>query len=119
MKLYEAAAAAVREYIKSHPGNLELHSTEGGSAPISYNLALTTSAMAICPRKRTGDVLRQDDGSEVGSVELNGTVLAGTLMVKAEREWELLKGDATKFDFLLAAVGIPQSVSGTSDAIKL
>ncbi|TKA51881.1 hypothetical protein B0A49_13108, partial [Cryomyces minteri] len=102
--LYEAAASAVRSYIGSHPGDLELHSEEGGAAPISYNLALTTAGMMICPRKKEGDLLRRDDGEEVGSVALNGTILAGTLVVKDEGEWELLKNDNGKLNELLRAV---------------
>ncbi|TKA66279.1 hypothetical protein B0A49_11006 [Cryomyces minteri] len=116
--LYEAAASAVRSYIGSHPGDLELHSEEGGAAPISYNLALTTAGMMICPRKKEGDLLRRDDGGEVGSVALNGTILAGTLMVKDEGEWELLKNDNGKLKELLRAVGVPQEYT-TIDSIKL
>jgi len=52
-------------------------------------------------------MLRHDDGSEVGFVALNGTLLLGTLMVKAEEEWEMLKHDAARFDEVLAAIGIP------------
>lgn len=58
-------------------------------------------------------MLRRGDGSEVGNVELNGTILAGTLMVKAEEEWELLKQEPLKLDALLEAVGIPQNASGS------
>ncbi|KAK5187183.1 bifunctional AP-4-A phosphorylase/ADP sulfurylase [Cryomyces antarcticus] len=116
--LYEAAASAVRSYIRSHPGDLELHSGEGGAAPISYNLAFTTAGMIICPRKKEGGLLRRDDGTEVGSVALNGTILAGTLMVKDEGEWELLKNDNGKLNELLRAVGLPQEYT-TIDSIKL
>ncbi|KAK5153041.1 hypothetical protein LTR04_006274 [Oleoguttula sp. CCFEE 6159] len=116
--LYEAAASAVRSYIRSHPGDLELHSGEGGAAPISYNLAFTTAGMIICPRKKEGGLLRRDDGTEVGSVALNGTILAGTLMVKDEGEWALLKNDNGKLNELLRAVGLPQEYT-TIDSIKL
>ncbi|THZ08313.1 putative bis-tetraphosphatase [Aureobasidium pullulans] len=80
-KLYEAAAAAVRSYISSNQNpDLELHPSEGGSSPISYNLAMTTSAMAIVPRRKEGAAIKDSKGNEVGSVALNGTLLAGTLM---------------------------------------
>ncbi|KAI9663981.1 MAG: bifunctional AP-4-A phosphorylase/ADP sulfurylase [Bathelium mastoideum] len=106
-RLYSAAEGAVHHYIKSNPGALGLHPTDDGSNPISYNLAMTTSFMAICPRRREGAVLHRSDGSEIGFVALNGTVLAGTLMVKGEEEWETLKKDKPRFDEVLGAIGIP------------
>ncbi|KAI4756489.1 putative bis-tetraphosphatase [Aureobasidium sp. EXF-3400] len=108
-KLYEAAAAAVRSYISSnkHSG-LELHPSEGGSSPISYNLAMTTSAMAIVPRRNEGAPIKNDQGVEVGSVALNGTLLAGTLMVKLEDEWNALRDDEVQLDDILTAIGIPR-----------
>ncbi|KAK4992332.1 bifunctional AP-4-A phosphorylase/ADP sulfurylase [Elasticomyces elasticus] len=111
--LHEAASASVRAHIASSPGDLSLHPTEGGASPISYNLALTTSGMAICPRRREAGMLRDAEGAEVGDVALNGTILAGTLMVKAEDEWDLLRGDRglAELDKLLQGIGIPQRVS--------
>ncbi|KAF2232945.1 bis-tetraphosphatase [Viridothelium virens] len=108
-RLYRAAESAVRLYIEKNPGTLRLHPTEGESNPISYNLGLTTSFMAICPRRKEGETLLRSDGSEIGSVALNGTLLAGTLMVKNEEEWELLKSNKSKFDEILGAVGIPSN----------
>ncbi|KAL9094053.1 MAG: hypothetical protein Q9165_003723 [Trypethelium subeluteriae] len=108
-RLYRAAESAVRLYIENNPGALELHPIEGGSNPISYNLGLTTSFMVICPRRREGETLIRSDGSEIGSVALNGTLLAGTLMVKNEEEWEILKSNKSKFDEILTAIGIPSN----------
>lgn len=73
-------------------------------------MALTTEAMVIAPRRRGGDVLRQADGAEVlggDVVELNGTVLGGTLMVKALEQWELLRAEPRALTELLEASGIP------------
>ncbi|KAG9950051.1 HIT-like protein, partial [Aureobasidium melanogenum] len=107
-KLYEAAAAAVRSYISSNQNSgLELHPFEGGSSPISYNLAMTTSTMAIVPRRREGAAIKNSQGVEVGSVALNGTLLAGTLMVKLEDEWDTLRNDGLQLDEILTAIGIP------------
>jgi len=104
----------VREYIrKATPGTLELHDTEGGASPISYNLSLTTSAMAMVPRRAEGDSLRRPDGTEVGDVAFNGTLLAGTLMVKTEEEWGLLKNDPSHLDSILKAIGIPTEAAST------
>lgn len=108
-KLYEAAAAAVRSYISSNKDSgLELHPSEGGSSPISYNLAMTTSAMAIVPRRNEGAPIKNKQGAEVGSVALNGTLLAGTLMVKLEDEWNALRDGEQQLDSILTAIGIPR-----------
>jgi len=112
--LYEASAAAVREYISKAPARtLELHNTEDEASPISYNLSLTTTAMAIVPRKAEGDSLRRPDGTEVGKVALNGTLLAGTFMVKSQEEWNLLKNDSSHLDSILKAIGIPTEAART------
>jgi ATP adenylyltransferase len=80
-ELYDAAKSAVDSFIASHPKELTLHPIEGGDLPISYNLAMTTSGMAILPRRSEGTMLRSDDGTDFGFVALNGTTLGGTMMV--------------------------------------
>lgn len=70
---------------------------------------MTTSMMMICPRRAEGSVLHRTDGSEAGFVALNGTVLAGTLMVKEEEQWDILRQGASALDSLLQAAGIPVS----------
>ncbi|CRG92141.1 hypothetical protein PISL3812_09197 [Talaromyces islandicus] len=84
-----------------------------GPAAISYNLAMTESAMMICPRRsETAHLLPQsaaegENGTVLsGEVSLNGTILAGTLMVKQELEWDDLRNRPDKINFLLAAVGL-------------
>lgn len=95
--------------------SIELESTEDGSAAISYNLAMTTSAMAICPRRSdtaTLNVAKDDSqrSGQIGPVALNGTILAGTLMVKSEDEWDALRRDERKLSDLLRMVGIPPEI---------
>lgn len=108
-KLYSAASAAVRSYISStDDADLVLHPSEGGSSPISYNLAMTTSSMAIIPRRKEGAAIHDKQGKRVGTVEPNGTVLAGTLMVKLEGEWDALRNDEFQLDDILKAIGIPR-----------
>ena len=73
---------------------------------------MTTSAMAICPRRSnaaTLDVAKDDSEGTgcIGPVELNGTILAGTLMVKTEEDWNELRRDEGKLSHLLKMVGIP------------
>ena len=118
--LYKKAETAAFSYIQHHPESLELHPTGDGSNPISYNLAMTTSFMAIVPRRREGESLRRHDGSEIGFIALNGTVLAGTLMVKGEEEWEMLKQCKSSLDEILEAVGLPlNAVEPKSESNKL
>lgn len=107
-ELYDAAKEAVDRLIATHPGQMALHSIEGGDLPISYNLALTTSGMAILPRRSEGTMLRRHDGSEIGFVALNGTTLGGTMMVKHREEWDLLRSCPELLDDILTAIGIPR-----------
>lgn len=110
--LYKAAKEAVDDYIKANPGQLALHPTDAGDLPISYNLAMTTAGMAIMPRRSEGHVLRGDDGTEIGLVQLNGTALGGTLMVKAQKEFDELR-KPEQLDTILRAIGIPRSIQTT------
>lgn len=57
---------------------------ENGRTTFSYNLAMTTDLIAILPRKNEASDIPGLSGS---SVAINGTILAGTMMVKAEDEW--------------------------------
>lgn len=109
IELYEQAVHCVQSYIDQGKDDLQLHETGDGSVPISYNLAFTEKAMIVCPRRREGVMLRGEDGTDAGFVALNGTILGGTLMVKGENEWALLKSDAKYLDDILEAVGIPQT----------
>jgi ATP adenylyltransferase len=107
----EAAAAAGSSHWSSEEKMAKLAQTSGPSA-ISYNLAMTESAMMIVPRRsETAHIFPQSSQppaeAEHGKVSLNGTILAGTLMVKQQSEWDDLRNRPDKINFLLAAVGIP------------
>ncbi|OJD15421.1 hypothetical protein AJ78_04321 [Emergomyces pasteurianus Ep9510] len=83
-----------------------------GPAIISYNLAMTTSRMMICPRKSEFawlpiDPKHRDQTQETGLVRLNGTILAGTLMVKAVAEWDILRNQPDILEHVLQAIGFP------------
>ncbi|KAF2109284.1 hypothetical protein BDV96DRAFT_244249 [Lophiotrema nucula] len=108
-KLYEAAKEAVEAFISRNSDGFALHTTEEGDLPISYNLAITTDGMAICPRRSGGAMLQRDDGSSVGFIELNGTTLGGTLMVKHQEEWDTLHAQPGKLTSILTALGIPRT----------
>lgn len=106
-KLYDAAAAAVRDYNKSSLGKLETHDSKDGNFTFSYNLGMTTSAMVIYPRRSEGMPLKRDDGSDVGFVALNGTLLAGSMMVKNQEAWNFLRSRPGILDDILGTIGIP------------
>lgn len=111
MRLYGQAVSAIRLYNARHPADpieIEDHGGEEGWSAISYNLAMTTTSMMLCPRRREAADLKIDDqGGSLGPISLNGTMLAGTLMVKTQDEWDALRSDESKLNDLLEAVGIP------------
>lgn len=76
-----------------------------GDASISYNLAMTSRAMAICPRSSENATVPTTSGQ--GSVAVNGTILGGTLMVKERSEWEAFRQSRIVIDDVLAEIGIP------------
>ena len=117
--LYDSAVAAVRDIC---PDDVEQGKSEEDSSVISYNLAMTASTMIICPRRSDSAMLTigrkgSDKKDQVGPIALNGTILAGSLMVKAQDEWDTLLHDETKLLELLGAIGIPGRSSSTSDII--
>jgi len=105
--LFEKAVKSVKHFVERSPDGLSLHDTTDGSQPISYNLALTNEVMILCPRRKGGDIVRRADGTELDNVELNGTLLAGTLMVKNEESYNLLKVDASQLETILESIGLP------------
>lgn len=76
-----------------------------GEASLSYNLAMTTHAMAICPRRKETATI-PTSGDE-GSAAINGTILGGTLMVKEKSEWEAFRQGYVVIDDVLAEIGVP------------
>ncbi|OIW33105.1 hypothetical protein CONLIGDRAFT_676913 [Coniochaeta ligniaria NRRL 30616] len=78
-----------------------------GEARISYNLAMTRDVMVVCPRVSEGGAVRGEDGEEVGWLALNGTVLAGTALVKSQAEWDALRRDPGQLEAVLGKIGVP------------
>ncbi|KIW02630.1 hypothetical protein, variant [Verruconis gallopava] len=107
-RLYEKAHDAVRRYATDHPDQLELHDSKDGSSPFSYNLGMTSKALMIMPRRKEGTELTGPEGTAVGFAAFNGTVLAGTMMVKKQEEWDILRDNDLLLDSLLRDIGIPQ-----------
>lgn len=113
--LYRAAVGAVqgRDLRDGLPG-IPTH----GPSAISYNLAMTLETMMIAPRRAETacvpvDIATAGDIADPGVVSLNGTILGGTLMVKAEGEWDVLRAQPEVLGRLLRDVGVP----GTGHAL--
>ncbi|KAI9886176.1 MAG: hypothetical protein M1823_002028 [Watsoniomyces obsoletus] len=113
MGLYKRAVSVVEVYNARHPRDtVDIDGRGNDWAEISYNLAMTTSMMVLCPRRTEDAFIRVDDDEkegkkELGPVSLNGTILGGTLMVKTEEEWNALRGEASKLKGMLETVGFP------------
>lgn len=87
------------------PPTMTEQTRSSGAAAISYNLAMTKEIIMICPRRKETANL---PGLEADAdVSLNGTILAGTLMVKTSEQWDHLRRDGEVINDLLAEVGIP------------
>lgn len=101
-----------------------LHSDENesvageGEARISYNLAMTRTTLALCPRVAEGATIQSKSGEEVGPVALNGTVLGGTALVKNEAEWDALREDPEKLLGVLSKIGV-SSMKGSTTGSNL
>lgn len=101
VRLYRRACAAAG-WDESELGDL---AADDVPAKISYNLGMTRTSLVVCPRVAEGDVVRSWDGEEVGRLALNGTVLAGTALVKSEAEWDALRADLGQLRRVLGKIG--------------
>lgn len=113
LTLYRAAVAATTTKSQHAAQDAESIATEG-PASISYNLAMTLSTMMICPRRSETaripiDMAAAGDIAEAGTLSLNGTILAGTLMVKAEGEWDALRAEPELLNSVLGEIGYARS----------
>ncbi|PTD09235.1 hypothetical protein FCULG_00008790 [Fusarium culmorum] len=107
LRLYRRACRAVASYTKdaAHEGQ----APADGPTLISYNMAMTRSTLVICPRLAEGVKLESKDGDILGTVAFNGTLLAGTALVKNELEWEMLKKDPDVLRNILGDIGVPSA----------
>lgn len=83
-----------------------LASSYESSSPISYNFAITKKGMVVCPRTSEGLAITSIKGETVGTVALNGTLLAGTLLVKSEAEWNTLRNNESTLIEILSSIGV-------------
>lgn len=82
---------------------------DGPAARLSYNMAMTKTTLALCPRLAEGAPIHDGQGKCVGALALNGTVLAGTALVKNEAEWEALRRDPASVRDVLRRIGVPRT----------
>lgn len=97
LSLYKHAVEAAK------PG---VEAVDGGEAQISYNFAMTNTCMALCPRTAEGTTAKDGNGKEIGRISLNGTVLAGTALVKSQAEWDVLRTNKTALSAVLEGIGV-------------
>lgn len=91
--------------VQAFGGSIPASSPEN-SSPISYNMGITNRVMVVCPRTSEGLVIKGSTGETIGPVALNGTLLAGTLLVKSEAEWDALQNDESKLNDILGSISI-------------
>jgi ATP adenylyltransferase len=99
--LLKAAASAIQ--IPSKPYQEDIVITQDQRVVFSYNLAITTDRMAICPRSK--EACGIPGAGDDSSVAINGTILGGTLMVKNEKEWDSLREDPSVLERILSSIG--------------
>lgn len=105
LRLYGRACRAVARHSGGSSGIDEVPAT--GEARISYNMAMTRRTLVVSPRLAEGADIAAADGRVLGSLALNGTVLAGTALVKSELEWEALRSDEGGLVKVLRGIGLP------------
>lgn len=97
LRLYRQACEAM---------GVEVGERDRGEARISYNLAMTREVMVLMPRAVEGAEVMDGEGTGVGRLALNGTVLAGTALVKTQREWDALRADPGQVARVLGRIGV-------------
>lgn len=114
LSLYNAAVCSTKgtgtTTTTTTTNDCETETATSGPASISYNLALTLDTMLLCPRKSETarvpvDARTAREILDGGVVSVNGTILAGTLMVKAEAEWDVLRREPGVLGRVLGDIG--------------
>ncbi|KAJ6446772.1 FIT family protein scs3 [Purpureocillium lavendulum] len=119
LRLYRRACRAVATHggAAATDGGQEAEAPAAGPTRISYNMAMTRRRLVVCPRLAEGDLVRNGD-TPAGRLALNGTVLAGTALVKTEAEWDALRKDPEQLAAVLARIGLPRR-AGEADGTRL
>lgn len=107
LTLYRQACASVAALLSKGDIADGAEAQTGGPARISYNMAMTRHALIVCPRLSEGGAV-WDQGEAIGKVSFNGTVLAGTALVKTSAEWDALRSDPEALFNVLKTIGVPK-----------
>ncbi|KAH6693474.1 Ap4A phosphorylase II [Plectosphaerella plurivora] len=113
LQLFGEALKATRSFADQYLDRDDIFTKleDAAVTEISYNMAMTRSTLVICPRIAEGASILNPQGEPAGKLGLNGTVLAGTALVKSESEWDALRtgeaGGATTLAAVLSKIGIP------------
>ncbi|KAK6080281.1 putative bis(5'-nucleosyl)-tetraphosphatase [Seiridium cupressi] len=83
-----------------------------GEARFSYNMAMTSKAIVLCPRLTEGAPIKNKDGKEIGSIALNGTLLAGTALVKTQELYDAVREEPELLLDTLKQVGVHPKENG-------
>ena len=115
VRLYRQACRAMDE----RNGTTVQEISATGSTRISYNMAMTKNKLVVCPRLSEGGPVYNKNGETVGKVALNGTLLAGTALVKNEAEWDALRENPSCLGNVLKSIGLPREDQAGDNVTKL
>ncbi|KAM0436663.1 hypothetical protein ACHAPT_002372 [Fusarium lateritium] len=100
-------ACMVEATATRYPKHDDVPQTEG-AARISYNLAMTKDTMVLLPRCNDKVRLMDDLGEPLGvELSVNGTVLAGTVLVKDSLAFETIRSHPEALQRALHHIGVP------------
>ena len=102
LSLYSAAIEAIPSFNSDH-FSVTNGAQDQSEVSISYNLGMLTDVMALCPRKSESGELNGGHGE----VWFNGTVIAGTCMLKDEAVWKKIKEEPEMMEGVFDGIGYP------------
>lgn len=111
--LLEVAKQTVASYLSPDPDTEDIDADkdlpETEEVPFSYNMAFMDTLMVILPRISGRSAIENDNEKGKGYLELNGTVLAGTLLVKEKEVYDRFEGDegSRLLEKVLGGIGVP------------
>ncbi|UPK89221.1 hypothetical protein LCI18_000156 [Fusarium solani-melongenae] len=92
----------------TRPPKHESESPLEGPSRISYNLAMTKDTMVLLPRLSDKIHLEDDEAKPLGiKLSVNGTILAGTVLVKEEHDYRTIQQFPGALKRGLQHIGVP------------
>ncbi|RSL40117.1 hypothetical protein CEP53_013580 [Fusarium sp. AF-6] len=97
----------VEATVTLHPKH-EIEPPLEGPSRISYNLAMTKDTMVLLPRLSDKIHLEDAEGKPLGvKLSVNGTILAGTVLVKEEHDYRVIQKFPRALKRGLERIGVP------------